>query len=117
MQNDCKNANLHFQMTFSLTSTSCLLNLPILGRERLRVRDFAHRTTLSACKPASFCRERRDKVVILVRGFAKMLSCPNKSRPLEQFWHFSIREKAHLHAIRITEQPMLLTKRKINGPG
>ena len=46
-----------------------------------------------------------------------MLSCLNKSRPLQQFWHFSIREKAQLPAIRITEQPMLLTKRKINGPG
>ena len=45
-----------------------------------------------------------------------MLSCQNKSRPLYQFWHFSISEKAQLPAIRITEQPMLLTKRKINGP-
>ena len=43
---------------------------------------FSHRTTLSARKPASFWREKRDTVVILVRGFAKMLSCQNKSRPL-----------------------------------
>ena len=43
---------------------------------------FSHRTTLSARKPASFWREKGDTVVILVRGFAKMLSCHNKSRPL-----------------------------------
>ena len=41
---------------------------------------FSHRTTLSARKPASFWREKRDIVVILVQGFAKMLSCQNKSR-------------------------------------
>ena len=46
-----------------------------------------------------------------------MLSCQNKPRPLEQFWRFWISEKAQLPASRITEQPMLLTKRKINGPG
>ena len=28
MKNDCRNAKLHFQMTFSLPSTSCLLKLP-----------------------------------------------------------------------------------------
>jgi len=38
---------------------------------------FSHRTTLSARKPTSFWRET---VVILVRGFAKMLSRQNKSR-------------------------------------
>ena len=66
---------------------------------------FSHdRATLSARKPASFWREKRDTVVILhlqkillrcvdfcfyflffvilVRGFARMLSCQNKSRPL-----------------------------------
>ena len=41
---------------------------------------FSHRATLSARKPASFWREKRDAVVILVRGFAKMLSCQNTSR-------------------------------------
>ena len=46
-----------------------------------------------------------------------MLSCQNKSRLLWQFWHFWISEKAQLPAIRITEQPRLLTKRKINDPG
>mgnify|MGYP000677641609 CR=1 FL=1 len=41
---------------------------------------FSHRTTLSARKPMSFWREKRDTaVVILVRGFAKMLSSQNKS--------------------------------------
>ena len=74
-------------------------------------------TTLRARKPASFWREKRDTVAILVRGFAKTLSCQNKSRPLEQFQHFSISEKAQLPAMRITEQPRLVTKRKINGPG
>ena len=39
----------------------------------------SHRTTLSARKPTSFWREKRDTVVILVRGFAKMLSSENKS--------------------------------------
>ena len=29
LKNDCRNAKLHFQMTFSLSSTSCLLKLPI----------------------------------------------------------------------------------------
>ena len=28
MKTDCRNAKLHFQMTFSLPSTSCLLKLP-----------------------------------------------------------------------------------------
>ena len=28
LKNDCRNAKLHFQMTFSLPSTSCLLKLP-----------------------------------------------------------------------------------------
>ena len=32
---------------------------------------FSRRTTLSVRKPASFWREKRDTVVILVRGFAK----------------------------------------------
>ena len=30
LKNDCRNAKLHFQMTFSLSSTSCLLKLPIV---------------------------------------------------------------------------------------
>ena len=42
-----------------------------------------------------------------------------KSPTRKQFWHFSISKKAQLPAIRIpvTEQPMLLTKGKINRPG
>ena len=78
---------------------------------------FSHRTTLSARKPASFWREKRDTVVILVRGFAKMLSCQNKARRRKRFWHFLISKKAQLPTIRITEQPILLTKSKINRPG
>ena len=41
---------------------------------------FSHRKILSARKPASFWWEIRDTVVILVRGFSKMLWCQNKSR-------------------------------------
>ena len=41
---------------------------------------FSYRATLSARKPTSFWREKRDTVVTLVRGFAKMLSRQNKSR-------------------------------------
>ena len=55
------------------------------------------RATMSARKPASFWREKRDIVVILAQGFAKMLSCQNKSRT------------------RL--QPFLPTKSKINRPG
>ena len=40
---------------------------------------FCPGTTVSARKPASFWREKRGTVVILVRGFAKMSSCQNKS--------------------------------------
>ena len=35
----------------------------------------SHRTTESACKPASCWRDNFDTVVISVRGFAKMLAC------------------------------------------
>ena len=80
-------------------------------------RGFSHRTTLSACKPASFWREKCDTIVILEQGFAKILSCQNKSRTQQQFWHFSISKKAQLPATSITEQPILLTKRTINCPG
>ena len=31
MKNDCRNAKLHFQMTFSLSSSSCLLKLPTIS--------------------------------------------------------------------------------------
>ena len=40
-----------------------------------------------------------------------------KSRTRKQFWRFSISRKAQLPAIKITEQPILLTRRKINRPG
>ena len=46
-----------------------------------------------------------------------MLPCQNKSRTGWQFWHFSISNKSQLPAIRITEQPILLAKSKINHPG
>ena len=71
---------------------------------------FSHSTTVSARKPASFWREKRVTVVILVRDFAKMSSCQNKSTTGKQFWHFSISKKAQVTAIIITEQPILLNK-------
>ena len=46
---------------------------------------FSHGTTLSARKPVSFWQGKRDIVVILVQGFAKMLSCQIKLRPRWQF--------------------------------
>ena len=49
------------------------------ARTTRRSTRFSHRTTVRARKPASFWREKRDTVVILVRGFAKMLSCQNNS--------------------------------------
>ena len=36
---------------------------------------FSHRTTVSMHKPASFWQEKRDTVIILVQGLAKMFSC------------------------------------------
>ena len=42
-----------------------------------------------------------------------MSSCQNKSTTPLQFWHFSVSKKVQVTAIRITEQPILLTKSKI----
>ena len=36
---------------------------------------------------------------------------------IKQFWHSSISKRVQLPAIRITEQPILLTEREINRPG
>ena len=41
---------------------------------------FSNYTTLSTRKPTSFEREKRDTIVILERGFTKMLLRQNKSR-------------------------------------
>ena len=60
---------------------------------------------------------KRDAVVILVRGFAKMSSNQNKSTTRQQFWHFLMSKKAQLPAIRITEKPILPTKSKIKRTG
>ena len=72
---------------------------------------------MSVRKPASFWREKRDTVVILLRDFAKMLSCQKQSRTRLKFCQFSISKKAQLLAIKITEQLILLTKSKINRRG
>ena len=68
---------------------------------------FSHRTTLSVCKPASFWREKRDTVIILlqVKNTAAVLA------------FFNLQKGSKLPAIRITEQPILLTKSKINCMG
>ena len=74
-------------ITFLSWFNHCIEFRQSIGRRtssRTRTRKstrFSHRTTLSARKPASFWREKRDTIVILVQGFAKMLSCLNKSRP------------------------------------
>ena len=46
-----------------------------------------------------------------------MLSKQNKSTTRLQFWHFLMSKKAQLPAIRITEEPILLTKTKIKRTG
>ena len=46
-----------------------------------------------------------------------MLQCQNKTGTQCQFWHFSINKTAQLPAIRIPEQPILLTRSKINRTG
>ena len=45
-----------------------------------------------------------------------MSLCQNKSTTRWQFGHFSISKKVQLPAIRITEQPTLRKKSKINRP-
>ena len=46
-----------------------------------------------------------------------MSSGQNKSKTQYQLWHFSFTKKPQLPAIRITAQPILLTKSKINRAG
>ena len=59
----------------------CMLNLSLDTKTKTRTSTrVSHRTTLRARKPASFWREKRDAVVILLRGFAKIMSRQNKSR-------------------------------------
>ena len=43
-----------------------------------------------------------------------MLLCQKKSRTRSQFWQFLISKKAQAPTMRITEQPILLTKCTIN---
>ena len=65
---------------------------------------------MSTLKPASFWSGKRDTIVIFVRGFAKR-------RRVKTSQQHGSSKKAHLPAIRITEQPVLLTKSKINCTG
>ena len=75
---------------------------------------FSHRTTLSAHKQALFWQEKCYIIVMLIQGFAKMLLQESHLRTWQQLWHFSISKKVQLPEIRITEQPILPTKSKIN---
>ena len=77
---------------------------------------FSHRVSLSARKRGSFWREKRDIVIILARGFAKLLSLQNKSRTRQRLAFFE-QQKAQLPAMRRTEQHILLTESKINRQG
>ena len=51
------------------------------------------------------------------RRFCKNVVLSKQVKNQKLFWHFSISKKAHLPAIRITEQPVALTKSKINFLG
>ena len=82
---------------------------------------FSHRTTVSARKPASFWREKT-----CYRHHFTMRVCKNvvMSKQVNNTVHvvvlaliFLISKKAQVTAIRITEQPILLTKSKINRTG
>ena len=77
---------------------------------------------MSGRKPVSFWRENFDTVVIFQQDFAKMLSRQKQVKNTfwqvkNKFWYFSIGKKAQLPAIKITEQPILQIKTKINRPG
>ena len=76
---------------------------------------FSHRTTVSARKPASFSREKRDTPSSLSTSFCKNIAVSKQVK--NTIAVLSIRKKAQLPAIRITEQAKLLTKGKINRPG
>ena len=47
--------------------------------------------------------------------FCKNVVLSKQVKNMVVVWHFSIEKKAQLPAIRITEQPILLTRRKINN--
>ena len=70
------------------------------GRERLRVRNLLI-TTLSARKPASLWREKRDTVFILERGCNNVLVSKIQGQG-SGFGIFGSGKKAQLPAIRIS---------------
>ena len=74
---------------------------------------FSHRTTLSASKLVSFWQEKHH----FSTSFCKNVVVSKQVKITVAVLVFSISQKAQLLAIRITEQPMMLTKRKINRPG
>ena len=73
-------------------------DLYILGRRRERVIYFTTRFFKNVVS-----KQVEDTVAVFVFVFF--------------FFHFSNSKRAQLPAIRITEQPILLRKRKINRPG
>ena len=92
---------------------SYIRELQILGRERLRVRDFFLRITVSARKPASFWREKCDTVVIFTARFCKNVDGTHQVKNTVGVLTFFDQQ----NGIRVTDQPILLTKRKINRTG
>ena len=70
-----------------------------------------------ARKP-SFWREKRNTARRhFSTRFCKNFVLSKQVKNTVAAWHFSISKKAQLPAIGITEQPILLTKSKINRPG
>ena len=58
MKNDCRNAKLHFHMTFSLSSTSCLRKLPFFMREATSV--IVNKRKISWCVSAAWRNQDFD---------------------------------------------------------
>ena len=74
---------------------------------------FSHRTTLSARKLASFWQEKHR----FITRFCKNVVVSKQVKITISVLAFFDSQKAQLLEIRITEQPIILTKRKINRPG
>ena len=89
------------EYSFSVLPLVSIKELKILGRERLQIRDFLKQQQSARANQRHF-----------VRGFAK-----KKNAPVSKQVKNTVKtKKADLPAIRITEQPILLTKSEINRP-
>ena len=71
---------------------------------------------MSAHKPASFWREKRETVVSFSSKFSKNFIVLKQVTITVAVLGFIADEKAHLAATKTTEQPKLLTKSKMNRP-